>query len=78
MVALVASHNGGFFRKNSQYLESYLNLAVEMMQDMDDDDNWENGVFGEEDELMENDNVPHVLGCTVCYYYYWWWWWWWW
>ena len=65
MIYNIAERNGGFFRKNTRYVESYMKIAVEMMMDMDDDDNWVNGTFGEEDELIENDSVPHVLGCKV-------------
>ena len=36
-----------------------------MLSDLDDDPAWEQGVFGEEDELVENDTIPHVVGITV-------------
>lgn len=54
-----------FFRKNSNYITQYLNIAATMISTIDDDPDWENGIFGEEDELLENDNIPHVVGINV-------------
>ena len=58
-------HPAGFFRKNVPYLNQYLQVAATLISDIDDDAQWEQGVFGEEDELVENDTVPHVVGITV-------------
>lgn len=55
----------GFFRKNGQYINQYFTIAAQLISDIDDDGNWENGVFGDEDELIENDNIPHVVGINV-------------
>ena len=38
-----------------------------MISTIDDDPDWENGIFGEEDELLENDNIPHVVGINVLF-----------
>ena len=58
-------HIIGFFRKNGNYITQYLNIAATMISTIDDDPDWENGIFGEEDELLENDNIPHVVGINV-------------
>lgn len=47
------------------YLNQYLQLAASLISDIDDDEQWEQGVFGEEDELVENDTIPHVVGIDV-------------
>lgn len=64
IITVIAQENGGFFRKHSQYLNQYLQIAVGMMMDIDDDENWVNGEFGTEEEL-DTDNATHVMGCVV-------------
>ena len=63
-VLVIAQENGGFFRKHNEYLNQYLQIAVSMMMDIDDDENWVNGVFGSEEEL-DTDTATHVMGCVV-------------
>lgn len=58
----------GFFRKNAQYINQYLNIAAQLISDIDDEPTWENGIFGDEEELIENDNIPHVVGINVQWY----------
>ena len=65
IIAVMAEENGGFFRKHGAYLQQYLQIAANMMMDIDEDANWESGVFGEEEELVESDSVPHVMGCVM-------------
>lgn len=65
IVSSIAGENGGFFRKNSAVVQRYLQIAVQMISDIDEDPEWEQGTFGDEDELLENDSIPHVVGITV-------------
>ena len=65
IIATIGSQNGAFFRKNSQYIVQYLNIAAQLISSIDDDANWENTTFGEEDELLENDTIAHVVGINV-------------
>ena len=64
IITVIAQENGGFFRKHGEYLNQYLQIAVSMMMDIDDDENWVNGVFGSEEEL-DTDTATHVMGCVV-------------
>lgn len=64
IITVIAQENGGFFRKHNEYLNQYLQIAVSMMMDIDDDENWVNGVFGSEEEL-DTDTATHVMGCVV-------------
>ena len=64
IITVIAQENGGFFRKHNEYLQQYLQIAVGMMMDVDDDENWVNGVFGSEEEL-DTDGGTQVTGCVV-------------
>ena len=61
----IAEENGGFFRKNAGAIAKYLEIAVQMISDISDDASWEQGVFGDEDELSEDNSSPHVAGIMV-------------
>ena len=61
----IAEENGGFFRKNAGAITKYLEIAVQMISDISDDASWEQGVFGDEDELSEDNSSPHVAGIMV-------------
>lgn len=61
----IAEENGGFFRKNAAAIAKYLEIAVQMISDISDDEAWEQGVFGDEEELSEDSGSPHVAGIVV-------------
>lgn len=61
----IAEENGGFFRKNAGAISKYLEIAVRMISDIAEDASWEQGVFGDEEELSEDSSSPHVAGIVV-------------
>lgn len=65
-MSILSSSTSDVFRKNPQYILQYLQIAVKLVETIDEDEQWEQGSFESTEELSESDNVPHVIGLTVC------------